>query len=585
MEPIPERIPDTGLEGGQIGNQDNHDGFEQNKNSYEEIDVATNGILSALTHGLVSKDRVNEVEKFLGETESTTPDKMADSISLLMMKDLTSFLNTFRSELDARKQHFPVFDNMGVANELNFILTQKMMLYRSFFNILSNTKSIGQEALQKYQNSLETVSNFIQKGGAGLYVFNNEEQEGYQEAVNTFSAIENTASSLYEEIKQRKNVSQKGQASNYQDKEYSLEPVKESDSLDFSSETDLTLIKNVMDLHVAYGVFGVAMACAPIFAPVYTVALLWFIINYEIKPLKVNSKNKINFSKERFEKVPKDRNIDDKNLNLSRDFHVPGLDISNHQGPRYNINPDVLKGVLPLIQPYMNGYIPRFPTPVTGRSKPMPSVVIVNNTNTVVNIPTVKKARTYTGRAPISIKIKFSGVIKEGDSLSKSAPPPPPPPPTPIQFMDMLEIVDELNEVDIELELIDASDESTNEDYETSIPGDWEYGDEASNEIIPFLPSEDMPVFPGNVQKWIRENIHYPLLAIENGIEGRVFVQVVVERDGSISNIKVVRSVDASLDKEAVRVISKMPKWKPGKQRGKAVRVSYTLPIVFQLNQ
>ena len=163
--------------------------------------------------------------------------------------------------------------------------------------------------------------------------------------------------------------------------------------------------------------------------------------------------------------------------------------------------------------------------------------------------------------------------------------PPPPPPPAPIQFMDMLEIVDELNEVDIELELIDASDESTNEDYETSIPGDWEYGDEASNEIIPFLPSEDMPVFPGNVQKWIRENIHYPLLAIENGIEGRVFVQFVVERDGSIANIKVVRSVDASLDKEAVRVISKMPKWKPGKQRGKAVRVSYTLPIVFQLNQ
>lgn len=161
----------------------------------------------------------------------------------------------------------------------------------------------------------------------------------------------------------------------------------------------------------------------------------------------------------------------------------------------------------------------------------------------------------------------------------------PPPPPAPPQLIDMLEIVDELEDVDAELELIDASNESANEEYVAPVPGDWGYGDEASDEIIPFLPSEDMPVFPGNVQQWIGKHVRYPDLAAQNGIEGRVYVQFVVERDGSVSNIKVVRGVDASLDKEAVRVVSEMPKWKPGKQRGKAVRVSYTLPIVFRLNQ
>ena len=75
----------------------------------------------------------------------------------------------------------------------------------------------------------------------------------------------------------------------------------------------------------------------------------------------------------------------------------------------------------------------------------------------------------------------------------------------------------------------------------------------------------------------------YPQIALENGVQGKVFVQFVVEKDGSVSNIKVVRGVDASLDKEAVRVVSVMPKWKPGKQRGKAVRVAYTLPIAFQI--
>lgn len=159
---------------------------------------------------------------------------------------------------------------------------------------------------------------------------------------------------------------------------------------------------------------------------------------------------------------------------------------------------------------------------------------------------------------------------------------PMPPPPAPRQF-ELIDIVDELDPMTEDVELIDASDEKENtEEYVEGL----NYGPEdLGDEIVPFLPSEDMPIFPGNVQKWIAKNVKYPAIAAENGIEGKVYIQFVIERNGTVTNIKVVRSVDASLDKEAVRVISEMPKWKPGKQRGIPVRVAYTLPIAFQLNR
>ena len=102
-----------------------------------------------------------------------------------------------------------------------------------------------------------------------------------------------------------------------------------------------------------------------------------------------------------------------------------------------------------------------------------------------------------------------------------------------------------------------------------------------------FAIVENMPEFPGGQQammKFIAENTQYPAKAMEKGIQGRVFCQFVVEKDGRVSNIQVVRtSGDASLDKEAVRVISSMPKWNPGIQQGKPVRVVYTLPVSFRL--
>ena len=97
---------------------------------------------------------------------------------------------------------------------------------------------------------------------------------------------------------------------------------------------------------------------------------------------------------------------------------------------------------------------------------------------------------------------------------------------------------------------------------------------------------EQQPQYPGGMgalNQWLGSNIKYPAMAAENGIEGRVIVQFVVERDGSVSGVHVVRGVDSSLDKEATRVVAQMPKWIPGKQNGSAVRVKYTVPVTFRL--
>ena len=97
---------------------------------------------------------------------------------------------------------------------------------------------------------------------------------------------------------------------------------------------------------------------------------------------------------------------------------------------------------------------------------------------------------------------------------------------------------------------------------------------------------EEMPSFPGGpgaLMSFLSSNIKYPVVAEENGIQGRVIVAFVVERDGSITDVRVVKSVDQSLDKEAVRVVKSMPHWIPGKQNGSAVRVKYTVPVTFRL--
>lgn len=101
-----------------------------------------------------------------------------------------------------------------------------------------------------------------------------------------------------------------------------------------------------------------------------------------------------------------------------------------------------------------------------------------------------------------------------------------------------------------------------------------------------FTVVEQAPEFPGGqseLMKYLSSSIRYPEIAVENGIQGRVIVQFVVERDGSATQVEVARGVDPSLDKEAIRVVKEMPKWKPGQQRGKPVRTKFTLPVQFRL--
>ncbi len=101
-----------------------------------------------------------------------------------------------------------------------------------------------------------------------------------------------------------------------------------------------------------------------------------------------------------------------------------------------------------------------------------------------------------------------------------------------------------------------------------------------------FTVVEQMPMFPGGdpaLMRYLSSNIHYPTVAAENGVQGRVVVGFVVERDGSITDVNVLRSVDPSLDREAMRVVKSMPRWQPGKQNGSAVRVKYQVPVSFRL--
>lgn len=104
----------------------------------------------------------------------------------------------------------------------------------------------------------------------------------------------------------------------------------------------------------------------------------------------------------------------------------------------------------------------------------------------------------------------------------------------------------------------------------------------------PFVSVEQMPQYPGGngeLMKFLSSNIRYPTIAAENGIEGRVIIRFVVGKDGTVSDIQVQRGLDASCDKEAVRVVKMMPKWIPGKQNGRAVPVYFTLPVVFKLQK
>ena len=162
--------------------------------------------------------------------------------------------------------------------------------------------------------------------------------------------------------------------------------------------------------------------------------------------------------------------------------------------------------------------------------------------------------------------------------------PPPEVPKEPV-MSDIIDIVDDDIKVEDNFLLSTEDDASLGVEIKDYVVEQEE--EEEVEEEVPFAIVEQKPTFQGGdantFTKWVFSKIVYPEIAKENGVQGRVTLQFTIETDGSVKNVKVLRGVDSSLDKEAVRVVSSSPKWKPGMQRNKPVRVKYTFPVVFQL--
>ena len=169
----------------------------------------------------------------------------------------------------------------------------------------------------------------------------------------------------------------------------------------------------------------------------------------------------------------------------------------------------------------------------------------------------------------------------------KTPPPPPPPPPAP----EVIEVVEDEEEVE------ETVIESTETDQDEIIIEEIEVEEEFDDIDVPFAVIEDVPIFPGcesvaksqrracfqeQMNKHIRRNFRYPEIAQEMGIQGRVYVNFIIAKDGSITNIRM-RGPDKNLENEAQRIISRLPQMTPGKQRGRAVRVPFSIPITFRL--
>lgn len=153
-----------------------------------------------------------------------------------------------------------------------------------------------------------------------------------------------------------------------------------------------------------------------------------------------------------------------------------------------------------------------------------------------------------------------------------------PPPPA---VVEVLEIVEDDAVIENEVKMDDSE---ANEHTEVQVVEVKQ--EEEVDEVINFYVIEDKPEFPGGeaaLLQWVAKNTQYPPIAKDMGIKGKVFVQFIIDKEGKVTNVEIIRGVDPSLDKEALRVVKSMPAWKPGKQRGKPVKVSFQIPINFTL--
>ena len=206
----------------------------------------------------------------------------------------------------------------------------------------------------------------------------------------------------------------------------------------------------------------------------------------------------------------------------------------------------------------------------------------------VISLLVVWGAFEYTSKEKkTSLLDDQTAVVIEDEMvpITQETPPPPEAAPKIPVLSDQIEILED----DIKLE--DDTFMNLEDDANMGVEI-MDYVEEVEEEVveeeaIPFQLVEEKPSFNGGdaneFSKWVNSKLVYPEIAKENGVQGRVTLQFTVNADGSVSNVKVLRGVDSSLDKEAVRVVSSSPKWKPGKQRDRAVKVTYTFPVIFQL--
>lgn len=159
----------------------------------------------------------------------------------------------------------------------------------------------------------------------------------------------------------------------------------------------------------------------------------------------------------------------------------------------------------------------------------------------------------------------------------------PPEPPKKVSvnvIADLLQVVTNDTKITTDVDFIDFDDDA-------EVIQQVEVKEEEIVEDEPFLMAETMPSFQGGdlntFRNWVQQNVKFPTIALENGIQGRVVLSFVIEKDGRLTNIQVLQTPDRSLSEEAIRVLNKSPKWSPGKQRNQVVRVKYTLPVDFRV--
>ncbi|MFA5301375.1 MAG: energy transducer TonB [Bacteroidales bacterium] len=176
-------------------------------------------------------------------------------------------------------------------------------------------------------------------------------------------------------------------------------------------------------------------------------------------------------------------------------------------------------------------------------------------------------------------------IEEEQIPITMETPPPPPEMPKAPVLSDAIEIVDD--DITIEEDIFIETEDDSNFAVEIRDYIQYSAEEDVEEEEIPLAIVEEKPSFMGGDEntftKWVFDRIVYPEVAKENGVQGRVVLSFIVDADGYVKNVTVLRGVDPSIDKEAVRVVSSSPRWKPGRQRDKAVRVRYNFPLNFQL--